>query len=151
MPFISVVLSTPAPAPAGSPAAEREATLDALAARAAEAVSTLTARRLGKRTDVTSVAVAFVEPRRWFVGGPSLAEQRRASFFVDCRITDGTNDKDEKAAWVREVFDALAALVGDAHPESYVHVHDVRGDSYGYGGVTQERRYVEGRPRERAP
>jgi len=28
------------------------------------------------------------------------------------------------------------------HEESYVHVHDVRGDAYGYGGLTQERRYI---------
>jgi 4-oxalocrotonate tautomerase len=149
MPFISVVLSRPAPppAPATATATDREAAEDALAARAAATVSSLTARLLGKKPEVTSVAVSFVEPRRWFVGGPSLAEQRRRSFFVDCRITDGTNDKDEKAAWVREVFGALAALVGEVHEESYVHVHDVRADAYGYGGVTQERRYVEGRPR----
>ncbi|MFY3744654.1 tautomerase family protein [Anaeromyxobacter sp. Red801] len=144
MPFISIRLSTPTDLPVGDPA-RRQAALDALAARVAARVSGSTARLLGKREDVTSVAVSYVEPGRWFVGGPSLASQRRSSFFVECRITDGTNDKDEKAAWVREVFDALGELVGEAHPESYVHVHDVRGDAYGYGGVTQERRYVEGR------
>jgi 4-oxalocrotonate tautomerase len=31
------------------------------------------------------------------------------------------------------------------HAESYVHVHDARADSYGFSGVTQERRYVAGK------
>jgi 4-oxalocrotonate tautomerase len=146
MPFISIRLSPahPPPGPAGSPG--QEAALDELAGRAARVVASATARLLGKREEVTSVAVSFIEPGRWFVGGPSLAKQGRGSFFVECRITDGTNDKDEKAAWVRAVFDAMAEVVGEVHPESYVHVHDVRGDAYGYGGVTQERRYVVGRP-----
>jgi len=29
------------------------------------------------------------------------------------------------------------------HEESYVHVHDVRDDAYGFGGLTQGRRYIE--------
>jgi 4-oxalocrotonate tautomerase len=36
----------------------------------------------------------------------------------------------------------MAQLLGPLHEESYVHVHDVRGDAYGFGGLTQERRYI---------
>lgn len=37
----------------------------------------------------------------------------------------------------------MSELLGDLHPESYIHVHDVPADSYGFGGVTQEVRYVQ--------
>ena len=46
-------------------------------------------------------------PRSWFVGGPSLAEQHKASFFLDIRVVDGTNLKDEKADYLRQVFAAM--------------------------------------------
>jgi 4-oxalocrotonate tautomerase len=37
----------------------------------------------------------------------------------------------------------MGKLLGPLHQESYVHVHDVRDDAYGFGGLTQGRRYVE--------
>jgi 4-oxalocrotonate tautomerase len=40
------------------------------------------------------------------------------------------------------VFEAFSRLLGDLHDESYIHIHDVRADSYGYGGLTQELRYI---------
>jgi 4-oxalocrotonate tautomerase len=33
---------------------------------------------------------------------------------------------------------------GPLHEESYAHVDEVKGDSYGFGGLTQERRYIAG-------
>jgi 4-oxalocrotonate tautomerase len=33
-------------------------------------------------------------------------------------------------------------LLGPLHHESYAHVDEVRGDAYGFGGLTQERRYI---------
>lgn len=36
----------------------------------------------------------------------------------------------------------MAELLGPLRHESYVHVHDVRADAYGFGGLTQERRYI---------
>jgi 4-oxalocrotonate tautomerase len=69
----------------------------------------------------------------------------RSSFFLEVRITDGTNTKAEKAAYVAAVFRAMGELLGSLHAESYVHVHDVRADAYGYGGLTQEHRFIAGR------
>jgi 4-oxalocrotonate tautomerase len=31
------------------------------------------------------------------------------------------------------------------HHESYAHVDEVKGDAYGFGGLTQERRYIAGK------
>jgi len=37
----------------------------------------------------------------------------------------------------------MGPLLGPLHPESYILVREVKADAYGYGGRTQERRYVE--------
>ncbi len=128
MPILNVTLSTAPDA--------------ALSAKVAATLSQLTASLLGKNPQVTAVAIAHVDPVHWFVAGRSLADHGKASFFLDTRITDGTNTKDEKAAYVAAVFEKMGDLLGPIHEESYVHVHDVRGDAYGYGGRTQDYRYI---------
>jgi 4-oxalocrotonate tautomerase len=120
---------------------------DQLAGVLAQTVTALTAELLGKDPKVTSVAVEFIPPRRWFLGGRSAAELGVSAFFLDTRISDGSNTKDEKARYIAEAFAALHRLLGGVHPESYIHVDDARGDGYGYGGLTQDRRYIEARPR----
>ena len=47
-----------------------------------------------------------------------------------------------KAAFIAETYAAFGRLLGPLHEESYVHVHDVRDDAYGFGGLTQGRRYI---------
>ena len=71
------------------------------------------------------------------------AQQRRSSFYLDIKIVDGTNTKDEKARYIAAVFAKMGELLGELHPESYVYVHDVRAEAYGYAGLTQEFRYVQ--------
>lgn len=116
----------------------------AIAARA----SLLAADKLGKDPGVTAVRVERADARRWYCGGRDLAEQQTAAFWLDIRVTEGTNTKDEKAAFIAAVFAAMDELIGPLHPESYVHVVEARADSYGYGGVTQERRYIAARSPE---
>lgn len=101
----------------------------------------LTSRILGKNPKVTAIAIDYVDPQDWIVGGATLAEQGKSSVYFDVKITDETNTKDEKARYVREAFAGFAALLGNLHEESYIYVQDVRADAYGYGGLTQEYRY----------
>jgi 4-oxalocrotonate tautomerase len=122
---------------------------DALTQRLADVVTRLTADVLGKDPKVTAVAVEWIPRRCWFVAGRTTEALGHPAFFLEVRITDGTNTKDEKARYVREAFAALDGLLGGVDPESYVHVNEVRGDAYGYGGRTQERRWVEARPAPR--
>ncbi|WP_315833428.1 4-oxalocrotonate tautomerase family protein [Bradyrhizobium prioriisuperbiae] len=116
-----------------------------LKAEVAGLASSLAAEILHKDPKVTAVIVETVNPADWFAGGTSLAEQKLASFWLDIRITDGTNTKDEKADFVAAAFKRMGDLLGPLHNETYVHVNDVRGDAYGYGGLTQERRYIAGK------
>jgi 4-oxalocrotonate tautomerase len=106
-------------------------------------VNRLSSTILRKDSKVTAVIVTFVPPDDWFCGGRSLAEAHLASFWLDIHITDGSNTKDEKAAFIAAAFKSMKRLLGPLHEESYVHVHDVRDDAYGFGGLTQGRRYIE--------
>jgi 4-oxalocrotonate tautomerase len=112
-----------------------------LSAHITESLLELTSRVLGKRRDLTAVTIDYVDPRDWFVGGQSLDELKKASFYFDVKVVDETNTKAEKAAYVKEAFAAFAQLLGDLHHESYVYVQDVRATAYGFGGRTQESRH----------
>lgn len=112
-----------------------------LTRRISELLLDLTTRILRKKREVTAIAIDYIDPADWIVGGVSLKEQRRNSFYLDIKITDETNTKDEKALYIREAFDGMAKMLGDLHEESYIHVEDVKAASYGYGGRTQEYRY----------
>ena len=110
----------------------------------ASAVSELTAKILRKDPKVTAVIVKPVDAADWFAGGRSLAEQKLASYWIDIHVSEGTNTKDEKAAYLAAMFSRMAELLGPLHHETYLHVDEVRGDAYGFGGLTQERRYIAG-------
>ncbi len=114
----------------------------ALKKEIAEAVTELTARILRKDPKVTAVIVSEAEAANWFVGGASLAEQGLASYWIDVHVSEGTNTKDEKAAYLAAVFERMAELIGPLHHETYLHVDEVRADAYGFGGLSQERRYI---------
>jgi 4-oxalocrotonate tautomerase len=108
-------------------------------------ITRLSSTILGKAPAVTAVIVQQVEAQDWFAGGRSLADAGLASFWLDIHVTEGTNTKDEKAAFIAELFRTMGRLLGPLHEESYAHVHEVRGDAYGFGGQTQERRYIAGK------
>ena len=129
MPLITVTVSTPHQKVLDKPTVAAE-------------VSRLSTTILGKDPGVTAIIVTRVPSDDWFCGGKSLTEAWLASFWLDIHITDGTNTRDEKAAFIAAAYESMAQLLGPLHEESYVHVHDVRGDAYGFGGLTQERRYI---------
>jgi 4-oxalocrotonate tautomerase len=132
MPLITVTYSSSRHAPS-------------LKADIAAGVTELTAEILHKDPKVTAIIVKSVDAADWFAGGQSLAEQQLASFWLDIHVTEGTNTKDEKAAYIAAMFKRMGELLGPLHNESYLHVDEVRGDAYGFGGLTQERRYIAGK------
>ncbi|QCX51554.1 tautomerase family protein [Ralstonia pseudosolanacearum] len=98
----------------------------------------LTSRILGKDPNVTAIAIDYVDPEDWIVGGQTLAAQGRQSVYFDIKVTDQTNTKAEKAQYIAEAFEAFSRLLGNLHEERYIYIQDVRAASYGYGGKTQE-------------
>jgi 4-oxalocrotonate tautomerase len=117
----------------------------ALKSDIAAIVSELTAKILHKDPKVTAIIVKSVNAADWFAGGKSLAEQKLATYWLDIHISEGTNTKDEKAAYLAAVFARMGELLGPLHNETYLHVDEVKGDAYGFGGLTQERRYIAGK------
>lgn len=132
MPLITVTYCSPQPTPTTK-------------ADIAAAVSDLTARILRKDPKVTAIIVKAVDATDWFAGGRSLAEQGLASYWLDIHVTEGTNTKDEKAAYLAAMFRRMGELLGPLHPETYLHVDEVKADAYGFGGLTQEQRYIAGK------
>ncbi len=132
MPLITVTYSSVRRAPS-------------LKADIAAAVSELTARILHKDPKVTAIIVKAADAADWFAGGKSLAEQKLASYWLDIHVSEGTNTKDEKAAYLAAMFARMGELLGPLHEETYAHVDEVKGDAYGFGGLTQERRYIAGK------
>jgi 4-oxalocrotonate tautomerase len=131
MPYLNVKLST-------EPSRQ-------VSEKIATVLTDLTADILKKKRELTAVVIEHVSPLHWFIAGKALTGQPLHSFYLDIKVTEGTNTKDEKARYVAQVFSAIEAIVGSLAPASYIVIHDVRGDSWGYQGQTQEFRYVKGR------
>ncbi len=126
MPILTVLIGAPP-----SPALARDIAEDLL--DATEGV-------LEKRRDLTSIALQFVPPSQWTIGGETVETLARPTAFVEIRITDETNTRAQKARYVAVVHELLAARLGELHPVSYVQITDVRGGAWGWGGRTQEAR-----------
>ena len=126
MPFINVMI-TGKPDPV-------------LSAKIARQVTELTKLHLRKDPTVTAVSVSYADPEHWFAGGESLAAQGANTFWLDIKVVDGTNTKQEMSAYIKDVFAALADMPGGVHHESYILVHEVPAAAYGFGGKTQEYR-----------
>lgn len=117
----------------------------ALSASIAREITVITATQLRKDPTITAVAVSYIDPQHWFAGGKSLAEHGANTFWLDIKVVDGTNTKLELEAYLKAIFDAFGRLLGGVHEESYAFVHEVPAAAYGYGGKTQEFRFISGR------
>jgi 4-oxalocrotonate tautomerase len=112
-----------------------------LTMRISELLLELTSRILGKKREVTAIAIEFVDHDSWNIGGQLLSEQNKNSFYFDIKITDETNTKGEKERYIKEAYAGFEQILGNLHEKSYIYVQDVRAATYGYGGLTQEYRY----------
>jgi len=112
-------------------------------AEVAATLTGLTVDLLGKKESLTVVHITRTPADHWFVGGQALAPGQSGAV-LEIRITDGTNTKAQKAAFIRAAFAVLAAQLAELHPASYVAIHEPRADAWGYSGETQEYRYIRG-------
>ena len=115
-------------------------------AEVATLLTSLTADVLGKKRELTAVAISTTTTQDWYIGAQPLTESHQASFYLEIKVTEGTNTKNEKAAYVEQVFQGMSAILGELAPASYVVIHEVHADSWGYAGQTQEFRYIRGKP-----
>ena len=133
MPMITVRYVTPSPRPE-------------LRAEVARFATKLGAEQLGKDPNVTAVLVEEADPQSWFIAGKHPTEDGLSAFWLDIKITAGTNTKADTVAFVHAAFAGMRELIGPLHEESYAFVHAVDGDAYGFGGRTQNGRWAVANP-----
>ncbi len=129
MPYLNIKLSVPESAD--------------LAEKVVAVLMKHTTEILGKKPEVTSIQVDFVSPQLWFVNGIRMTEQQAVTFYLDIKITDGTNTKSEKARYIKHIFADIETIMGKITPASYIVIHDVRADAWGFQGYTQEYRFIQ--------
>lgn len=107
------------------------------AAALARGVTDLMHDVAGKRSEVTAVRVVADEAALWTIGGTPC---RTTTAYVDVKITAGTNNREEKAALVHHLHRLLSETFGELAEASYVVVHELPADNWGYAGLTQAAR-----------
>jgi 4-oxalocrotonate tautomerase len=109
----------------------------ALTAKIQKTMTALMANVLDKKAPLTAVLVEQVDVAGWTVGA---APVRRAAQ-VDAIISAGTNTPTQKARFIAEANNLLRDVLGADLPNvTYVVLHEVPQDSWGYGGLTQDHR-----------
>jgi 4-oxalocrotonate tautomerase len=107
-----------------------------LTAEVVRALTDPTVGILGKERKRTTVVVDYTPAERWARGGILPAR----GFYVEVKVTQHSNSRDEKARYVHLVNQALHDLLHGT--SGYVIINEIGADAWGYGGVTQEARYA---------
>ena len=89
---------------------------------------------LRKKGALTAVLVEQVAIGSWAVAGDRVA----VAAHLEAKITAGTNTVAEKARFVAAAHALLREVLGPDLPDAtYVVVHEVPADAWGYAGLTQ--------------
>ncbi len=97
----------------------------------------LMAEIMGKKAELTAVLVEHTSEARWSVGGAPV----RVAAHLDVKVTAGTNTPEEKAAFIAAAKQLLKDTLGPELPlATYVVVHEIAADAWGYDGRTQAAR-----------
>ena len=124
MPFINVKV-------AGTPLAPEQITA------IQTGITRLMATVLHKVAPLVGVLVEAVPAAGWSVGAEPIARAAQ----VDAIISADTNTPDEKSRFISEVNRLLKTVLGAELAEvSYIVIHEVPKDSWGYDGLTQAER-----------
>lgn len=110
----------------------------------AELVLKLSVETLGKDADVAALLIEEADPKNWYVADKNPADSGLSTFWMEINITAGTNTKNETTEFIRAAYAGMANILGPLHEECYACARAVDGDAYGYGGRTQNQRWLEG-------
>ncbi|MBP2492528.1 4-oxalocrotonate tautomerase [Methylobacterium sp. PvP062] len=92
---------------------------------------------LHKVGPLVGVLVEEVPLAGWRVGGEPVSRVAQ----VDATVSAGTNTADEKSRFIVEANRLLKTVLGaDLTEVSYIVIHEVPKDSWGYDGLTQAER-----------
>lgn len=91
----------------------------------------------GKRREVTAVRIDAGEAARWTIAGE---ESGRTTAYVDVKIIQNTNSRKEKAALIARLHRILGDTLGELAEASYIVIHELPAESWGYAGLSQAAR-----------
>lgn len=92
---------------------------------------------LRKKPELTAVLVEEVPLPGWAVAG----RPAQMAGHIDVKVTAGTNTSEEKARFIEAAAGLLHTMLGPlADPATYVVIHELPSDAWGYDGLTQEQR-----------
>lgn len=98
----------------------------------------ITAHRLGKKPELTNVKIND-QGSDWYSGGNRIDSEPLCHLTIF--ITQGSNQKQEKEAWLKDVWNLLKQELGlTGSRPNYLVIQDVDGDSWGYNGISQQQR-----------
>jgi 4-oxalocrotonate tautomerase len=87
--------------------------------------------------DLTAVAIERTETSDWSTGArPSEGH----SAYAEVKVTQGTNSAQEMQQFIAEGHALLSATLGTLPEATYVVVHEIPAQAWGYAGKTQEAR-----------
>jgi len=89
-----------------------------------------------KRREVTAVRVTASEGL-WNIDG---TRPDRPTAYLDIKITAGTNSRDDKARLLRHLHRLLDRTLGGIAEASYVVIHELPAENWGYAGISQQER-----------
>lgn len=92
---------------------------------------------MGKRREVTAVRIGATESVLWTVGAEACTQP---TAYVDVKITQGTNSPEQKAALLQRLHTLLVETLGGLAEASYIVIHELPAENWGYAGVTQAAR-----------
>lgn len=98
-----------------------------------------------KKKELTSVRIQLSESCDWAIGSRLMNEGKERAVYMDIKVTEGTNTAAEKSEMIKQSILMLKHVVGPIAAASYVVIHDIAGDSWGYDGLTQQAR-AQGQP-----
>lgn len=107
------------------------------AMRIAQGITTAMGEIMGKRQDLTAVRIWGMEDTLWAIGSEIPAIP---TAFVDVKVTAGTNTAEEKARLMEHLYSLLGDVLGSLAEASYVVIHELPAENWGYGGQTQAAR-----------
>lgn len=90
-----------------------------------------------KKEELTSVRIDNYEAGDWAIGSKRMSMSSSSAVYMDIKVTQGTNTAEEKSEMIRQSTMMLKEIIGPVAEASYVVIHEVAGDSWGYNGLTQ--------------
>jgi 4-oxalocrotonate tautomerase len=93
-----------------------------------------------KNPTLTSIRIDEYPATNWAVDQQSMQARNQTAVHMDIKVTAGTNTDQEKAEMISQGMSMLKGVIGNIPEASYIVIHEIDAEAWGYGGQTQAAR-----------